>query len=228
MDGPKAFDPGCTSAGPRWALSACLLAVCLTACAQIPSKAAAVVPSASEPSAMSSSETFKPRLASDYPDVTPEEMGRRFLKLVDGIRSVEELSLEKVIRETGLPLQPVPNGELHAFVLHQPETGWHYGLDYFAGASAAYRTVMLDFANPSNPTADRSPVCSMDLAAYSDALNKMGFTVSGLRDEVGRLTEYHYYRDKLDVLVMYEPQARTPESKASRFCVSRISVHAAG
>ena len=56
----------------------------------------------------------------EYPEVTPEELGRRFLKLLDSINSVEELSLDYVRNIMQVPLQLTPSRS-YDFSIHLPD-----------------------------------------------------------------------------------------------------------
>lgn len=176
---------------------------------------------------MTSTETYKPQLASDYPEITPEEMGRRFLKLVDGLKTIDDLTLERIIEQTKLPMKYAPLGKVHSFTIHEPKSGWYYGVDFYQDPGSGRKTARLVFGNPADKEADMGPVCGMNFAAYASALQGMGFTMADIRDELGRVEEYRFYRPKISVMVAHRYQARSPEEKLTLFCVESISIHAA-
>ena len=176
---------------------------------------------------MTSPDTFKPSLASDYPDITPEEMGRRFLKLVDGLKTVDALTPEYVATQTGLPLKYAPAGKVYSFTLHEPKSGWYYGLDYYQSPAAGWKTASVQFNNPTNPGADMAPVCGLDFDGYAAALKGMGFAMTPTYDMHGNVVEYRFYRGELDVSVGYREQARSTQAEQTHFCVESISVHGA-
>lgn len=173
------------------------------------------------------SDTFKPSLASDYPEITSEEMGRRFLKLVDGLKTIDDLTLERIIEQTKLPMKYVPLGKVQSFTIHEPKSGWYYGVDFYQDPGSGRKTARLVFGNPADKEADMGPVCGMNFAAYASALQGMGFTMVDTRDELGRVEDYRFYRPKISVMVAHRYQARSPEEKLTLFCVESISVHGA-
>lgn len=197
--------------------------IALSACAHAPSQPAAAA--SSESTVMSSTDAFKPSLASDYPNITPEEMGRRFLKLVDGLKTVDELTPDYVAEKTGLPLKFAPAGKAYSFTLHEPASGWYYGLEYYQSPAAGWKTASLEFNNPADPTADMAPVCGLDFDGYAAALKRMGFAMTPTRDMHGNVLEYHFYRGELDVSVGYREQARSTQTGQMHLCVESISVH---
>ncbi|WP_408951113.1 hypothetical protein [Lysobacter sp. Hz 25] len=198
----------------------------LAACAQAPSKTKAARLS-SKSAAVTLSDTFKPSLAGDYPQITSEEMGRRFLKLVDGLKTVDALTPEYVAAETGLPLKYAPAGKVYSFTLHEPKSGWYYGLDYYQSPAAGWKTASVQFSNPTNPDADMAPVCGLDFDGYTAALKGMGFAMTPTYDMRGNVVEYRFYRGELDVSMGYREQARSTQVKQTHFCVESISVHGA-
>lgn len=191
------------------------------------SPSAAVTSRPSESSVRTSSDTFMPSPARDYPEVRPEEMGRRFLKLIDGLKTVDALTPEYVAAETGLPLKYAPAGKVYSFTLHEPKSGWYYGLDYYQSPAAGWKTASVRFYNPANPDADMSPVCGLDFDGYAAAPKGMGFAMTPTYDSHGNVVEYRFYRGELDVLVGYREQARSTQAEQTHFCVESILVHGA-
>ncbi|WP_057971617.1 hypothetical protein [Lysobacter antibioticus] len=173
------------------------------------------------------SDTFKPSLASDYPEITSEEMGRRFLKLVDGLKTVDALAPGYVAAQTGLPLKYVSAGKVHSFTLHEPKSGWYYGLNYYQSPAAGWKTASVEFNNPANPGADMAPVCGLDFDGYAAVLKGMGFVMTPTYDMHGNVVEYHFYRGELDVSVGYREQARSTQAEETHYCVESISVRGA-
>ncbi|MGO4263839.1 hypothetical protein AB4Y92_25050, partial [Lysobacter sp. TAB13] len=49
-----------------------------------------------------------PHALEEFPELTPEEVGRRFLKLIDGLKSFDELSVERLQEVMRLRLTPSP------------------------------------------------------------------------------------------------------------------------
>ena len=199
----------------------------LAACAHAQSAGAIENSSAKEASGMTSTESYKPQLASDYPEITPEEMGRRFLKLVDGLKTIDDLTVERIIDQAKLPMKYAPLGMVYSFTIPEPMSGWYYGLDFYQDPGSGRKTARVEFANPRDSEADKGPVCGMDFDGYVSALKRMGFRMSPSYDSHGNLLEYHFYRGKINVMLLHGEQAREPEEKRRHFCVESISVHGA-
>ncbi|MGJ7902117.1 MULTISPECIES: hypothetical protein [unclassified Lysobacter] len=182
-------------------------------------------PFAKGASDVSSTESYKPHPASDYPEITPEEMGRRLLKLVDGLKTIEELTLDRVLEQTKLPLRYAPDGRAYVFGLYLPDSGWHYALSYFEDAEAKLKTVRYDFANPANEQADMTPVCGLSFDDYADSLKKIGFTMTTSHDEIGRAIDYSFYRPEVQVIVTERRERIASEGALPRSCVKSVAIH---
>ena len=127
-------------------------------------------------------ETYRPPTLADHPDLTPEEMGRRFLKLIDSLKTIDDLSqphLEEVMK---IALRPSPEGTGGGLNIHLPESGWYYGVFYYdnprmaVNKSAGYELFNRSpTQNQIDRSADMGPVCGMDFDAYVAELLRMGF-----------------------------------------------------
>lgn len=177
---------------------------------------------------VSQTDTYRAHEISELPHYTPEEVGRRFLKLADSLTSFDRLSLDFARSTTALPFAYAPLGKVHAFGMHLPESGWYYTVDYREDPIAKTRSIGLVFANDL-PGADMFPVCSMDLKTYVDRLTELGYSLATEdRDHLGRLYQRHYVRNDVLVLISERWQADAPESKKRHACLERISIVSAG
>ena len=57
---------------------------------------------------MSATDTFRPHTLAEYPELTPEEMGRLFLKLIDSLKSSNDLTLERLQAVMQLTMTSTP------------------------------------------------------------------------------------------------------------------------
>ncbi|WP_141233410.1 hypothetical protein [Lysobacter antibioticus] len=57
---------------------------------------------------MTSTEPFRPSSPSEYPELTPLEVGNRVLRLLDGLKTTDGLTVDEVAAKTGIPLKYEP------------------------------------------------------------------------------------------------------------------------
>lgn len=159
---------------------ALVLGIATTACAHSATGMPTSPPKESAP--MSATDTPKPHTLAEYPELTPEEMGRRFLKLIDSLKSFDELTPERIQEILRLRMTPTPEISSSFFNMHLPDSGWYYNVVYYDNSLLSERkSVSYNFIN--RPTgqddndrfADMTPVCGMDFNAYVAELKKMGF-----------------------------------------------------
>lgn len=179
-------------------------------------------------SPMTQADTYRPHEISEFPKYTPEEVGRRFLKLADALKSFDQLSLDFVRSTTGLPFAYAPHADNHAFGMHLPDSGWYYVMSYYESAGGKIKNVVLRFSNRSE-RADMAPVCTLDSKAYRDAATAMGYVAEEpVHDEIGRLLELQYLRNDVRIHISERREADSPESKLRHACVSMVSLQYAG
>lgn len=191
---------------------------------------------------------YRPHTLDEYPDLTPEELGRRMLKLIDGLQSFDELSLERVQEVMRLPLHKMPSGTSHAFGMHLPASDWYYVFDYDnTPQDPDSKGVTYRFSNK-NKSADMEPVCAMDYDAYVKALKSMGFREredmaqyetyptlpprlnkrTGLLEttppKFRRLPVYFFTRNDVVVQITRWREADAPDEKLHHACVQSIVV----
>lgn len=180
---------------------------------------------------MSATETFRPYTLAEHPDFTPEEVGRRFLKLIDSLKSFDELSSEHIRRVMQLPMANPPSDTDDGFLtMTLPESGWQYSFSYSIDAKfPRYTNAKFEFTNKKDDRADMGLVCGLDFNAYVAALKHMGFKEEHpTYDELGRLVDLFYSRGDVSIRILQERQADAPDEKLHHACVKIISVHRAG
>lgn len=201
----------------------------------------------------STAETHRVPTLADYPDLTPEEMGRRFLKLIDSLKSIDDLALVNVQQIMQMNLISWPDGKGAGLNMHLPESDWHYGISYFNGSgiarnqSIAYSLFKQSKNQNPRDLIDMSPICAMDYNDYVMELKRIGFvereefaqydtpqppiiadpeTGKTIRDtpRSWRLPVYFFTRPGLLVQIHERREANEPDPKRRHACVERISV----
>ncbi|MBT2747820.1 MULTISPECIES: hypothetical protein [unclassified Lysobacter] len=188
--------------------------------------------------------TGTPRLHTldEFPELTPEEVGRRFLKLIDSLKSFDDLSVERLQDMMHLPMVNAPETSGGYLILRMPDSGWQYSFSYRIDAKyPRYTNAAFEF-NHDDGRADMARVCGMDLDAYVAELNKVGFVEredlaqydspmppvnpDGTTEErrFFRLPGYIFTRGNVGVLVRERREADMPEAKRHHACVEAISV----
>lgn len=147
-----------------------LAALTLGACAHVPP-----TPLKTTAPTTLSAGPYRPHSLDEYPELTPDEIGRRMLRLIDSLTSFDELSLERIREVTRLPLYDVPETTSYGFGMHLPASGWRYIFAYYNNPkSPDSKNISYDFINK-DEAAEMTPVCTMDYDAYVTTLKGMGF-----------------------------------------------------
>ena len=200
--------------GPRYAFLPALAALggmLLCACAH--TAPMSKPSSAKEPMDMATSET-----AHEHNRLSAEEIGKRFLKLVEGLQSRQDLSLERVQAVTGLTLEASENGSFFGYS-QKLDGGWSYAFTFIPEAPSIKKGMGLDFNRANDRSSDMTPVCTIDFEHYRNALKSFGFAESPVHGEIGQIDEWRYYRGDLTLSII--PQNAVP-GEAGRLCVKSI------
>jgi hypothetical protein len=158
-----------------------------------------------------------------------EEIGKRFLKLIEDLNAREALSVERVQEATGLSLErslPSPGGTVFYTYAQPLDNGWEYVLRYIPESRSNLRGVDLSFVNRTNETADMSPACGLDFEYFHNALKRMGFTDHPVHGEIGQLQSWRYVKFKesdggVDMEISIIPQ-NVVAGEESRLCIKSI------
>jgi hypothetical protein len=163
------------------------------------------------------------------PALTAEEVGKRFLALLEGITSRADLTVERVQGAMGLVLKDSPNGPFHTQSLGG---GWHYVLSVQPETPPGNSiSLNLEFIDPSNRFADMSSICGLTFENYHNALKAMGyrdvFQYDQIDGQVGRLIGVDYEKDGFFVSIQPEVK-RFSDGKVYPTCVRRIGLLTTG
>jgi hypothetical protein len=198
--------------------------IALTACAH-GSKNSADTVAPRELKDMTSSSDYKLSSLAEYPELTPGEVSRKFLKFLISLDSVDDLSVAAVSQGLGLPLKrTISDG--YAFRIVLPESGWSYGVDYLELARMTKKTLSLDFANKTAGQ-DPTPVCEVGLNDFVSELKRAGYSGGPEYGEIGQLENYSFRKGKVDVLIREWGVPLSRDGAATRACVESVSVHSA-
>ena len=186
----------------------------------------------------------------EVPDMSPAEMGRRFLHLVDSLQRYDQLTFEHVQQVMRLKLEGQRGKPGPQFNVRMPESGWHYAIGFSETEGAPDQTMAeLDFLHREDASrVDMAPVCALDFEAYHQALLAMGFheredlvsyelqhyvpftntqgeTEHRLMPQQPRRLPYaHYRRGDVSVSIRYRPESTSRHSERRRPCVMHIAV----
>lgn len=155
----------------------------------------------------------------DTPKLTAEEIGRRFLALLAGLESRDQLSLDRIREVMGITIPHQP-GALRAGVASDDlGDGWHYVLNYVPESPSSARGIALSFVNQGRRSAGMEPVCGLGLDAYHNALLAMGYQDVAIPGEIGELRSVRYHKG--DITISIVPQNVRP-GETGRLCVESI------
>lgn len=161
----------------------------------------------------------------DSPKLTAEEIGKRFLKLIEGLESREDLSLRQVQDVTGLKLAPAAHGGFYGAEGDLGD-GWKYVLNFYPESRSNATGVQLHFVQQDERFGDMTPVCSLDFDRYHRALKAMGFVDNPTYGEIGQLEDWRYTKFKgsdgsVDFEISIIPH-NVVSGEAGRLCVKSI------
>ena len=192
---------------PAWLMT---LALSVSACAHTPHAMPAKETAMNTPDATTATNSTLP----------PEEVGRRFLKLVGSVKSKEDITVERVQEIMGLTLDQNP---IYPSYSQSFGNGWSYSVRYAAEMPGDSWGIDLYFINGVDPfPEDMSPVCGLNFDHYHDALVQMNFRYrNGGKDKFPGTSQY----DKDNFFVQIEPSVKqTPEGNPYPACVRQISL----
>jgi hypothetical protein len=172
---------------------------------------------AKEATAMTTAETTT---IAGNPALSAEEVGKRFLKLIEGLKSKSDLSL-KLVRDTmGMNFSPIPGDPNHFVSEAYAAPGWSYVVGYIEETLSIDKAAFLEFRNSEARFSDMTPICAVDFDYYHNALRSMGFRDSPTYGEIGQLEDWRYFKNDIEISIT--PQNVIP-GETGRLCVKSIS-----
>lgn len=169
--------------------------------------------------------TPEPAATADNPKFSAEEIGKRFLKLIEGLESRSDLSLEQIKVVTEITLSYVPKGGHYAYS-EALGNGWYYMLWYIPESDSLKNGISLMFSKPTEEFGDMSLICGLDFDYYHNALKAMGFLAEPHYGEIGEVRSWRYTKFKksdgtVDMTISIIPQNVVP-GEAGRLCIKTI------
>lgn len=179
-------------------------------------------PASAEPSDTAPTDNYRISTLSEHPDLTPEEVGRRMLRLLDGLGSMDELTTEQVILRTGLPMKYAPKGRVYAFTIQMPDSPWYYGVIY--RDEREIKSVELEYSYEGDTMPKGAPLCAMTVDDLAKQFKKDGFSLWIDVDELGQALAYYFKRSPLRVRVVPGASVTNNETGTYRLCVSQLMI----
>lgn len=210
--------------GALRALLALILAQATSAYAQTPPQTTPASPDTTSPA--TAEHISEPHTPEVYPQLTPDEAGKRFLKLIDSLKKIDDLSVERIERTMQITMRPTSEKDQQRFTRQLADSGWQYSVDYVFKPRSGKKGLFLEFTNAST-NSDMTPVCGMDFAAYAQALEAMGFTLGTPQfvEAEGKLMVLPVYtRDDVLAALEAKPEADSPKSKREHACLRFIGI----
>ncbi|MCC8553362.1 hypothetical protein [Xanthomonas hortorum] len=156
-----------------------------------------------------------------------EEVGKRFLKLIAGLDSREDITPTRIQDVMGFPVSVAPSA-LGAVVWSTDlGGGWRYAFDYVPESPSLLRGVGLSFEHDTDRFSDMEAICSLDFDHYDSSLKSMGFVASPTYGPIGQLENWRYAKFAKggsggDILISIIPQ-NVVAGSAGKVCVKSIS-----
>lgn len=136
--------------------------------------------------------------ATDNPNRSAVEIGKRFLQLLEGLESRDDLSLERVKSVLGVPLRRFDGTPDYLFAYNQPlDDGWYFSVRYISESPSLQRGLVLDFGKPGEGGGPiPADVCALDFDYYHNALKAMGFLAQQYYGEHNLFLDWRYTKFK--------------------------------
>ncbi|MCC8537053.1 hypothetical protein ACDH70_12280 [Xanthomonas axonopodis pv. poinsettiicola] len=169
-----------------------------------------------------------PETSTVNPTLSAVEIGDSFLRLLQGLESRRDLTVERVREVTGISLKKVsfPSENIESYIHGQAlVNGWSYSLELIPKSRSLKQGISLSFINESNDYSNLEGVC-IDFEEYKDSLVKSGFFDSPIYGEIGQLQSWRFSKfandgSGDDIIISLVPQNEIPGSP-SRLCVKSI------
>lgn len=156
------------------------------------------------------------------PQLSAEEIGRRFLRLIESLESSEDLSLQRVKDVIELPIHKATHGDFFG-VEGDLNNGWTYIFNFYPKTGSNKNYIVLRFVHGDERFPVMTPVCSLAFVDYHNALKDMGYVDYPKYGEIGDLVEWMYRKG--DVVIAIVPEVKYSESEKglAPTCVRSIS-----
>lgn len=154
----------------------------------------------------------------NHQTLTAEDIGRRFLKVIEALKARDDLNLALVQAATELHLVLSSDGRLYGYEQDIAD-GWRAVLNFRLATASTKAGVDLHYLNDSRQFSDMSPVCAFNFDHFHNALKAMGFRDVPIYGEIGELRSWRYYKDEITLSLI--PQD-VELGEGGRLCVKSI------
>jgi hypothetical protein len=152
-----------------------------------------------------------------------EDIGRRVLRLVENVRSPDDLAPARIEQLTGLKIEFNPEDAREYGTGGQLTDAWAYNLVSLPQIGEARPSrLMFSFDDESRANADMAPV-AIDFDDYAAALTAAGYRPTPAHGKLGNILHWDFARDDVTVEVYVRGEN---DDRADRACVSRLIINA--
>ncbi len=155
-------------------------------------------------------------------NLTAEEIGKRFLKLIEQLESRKDLSVDGIQSVIGVTLKHVrvPNEKLDYYAYGQKlNSEWSFSIHYNPASPGLKEGIGLSFGYSEGGDGNVQTVCSPAFDDYHDTLKEVGYRDVPIYGEIGELRSWRYYKG--DITLSLVPQ-NVVTGGAARVCVKSI------
>nr|WP_239692171.1 hypothetical protein [Xanthomonas floridensis] len=137
--------------------------------------------------------TLPEAVTADRITLSVEEIGNRFLKLIEGLKSRDDLSPERIRDVMGITLKKPEAGRLAVgYWSADLADGWRYAFTYVPESPSLLKGVDLTFQNSADDGASMFAICSLDFNHFDKALRAMGFDAAPTYGPIGQIEDWRY------------------------------------
>jgi len=153
-----------------------------------------------------------------------EDIGRRVLRLVENVRSPDDLAPARIEQLTGLKIEFNPDDAREYGTGGQLTDAWAYNLVSLPQIGEAKPSrLMFSFDDETGEHADMGPISALDFDDYAAALAAAGFRPTPVHGRLGNILHWDFARDDVTVQVYVRGEN---DEKAEHACVSRLIINA--
>ncbi|MBV6812767.1 hypothetical protein ACE15N_00360 [Xanthomonas campestris pv. passiflorae] len=137
--------------------------------------------------------TLPEAVTGDKITLSAEEIGERFLKLIESLDSRDDLGPERIREKIGITLkQPEQERLSVGYWSNDLGDGWRYAFTYMPESASLLKGVGLTFQNSLDDFGNMSAICKLDFEYYDRKLKEMGFNASPTYGPIGQLEDWRY------------------------------------
>lgn len=156
-------------------------------------------------------------------NLTAEEIGKRFLKLIEQLDSRNDLSVDGTQGVLGVTLNhvKVPNENLAYYAYGQKlDSEWSFSIQYNPASPGLKEGIGLSFSHSEGGDGTVQATCPVNFDSYHNALKEIGYRDVPIHGEIGELRSWRYYKG--DITLSIIPQ-NVVAGNPGRLCVKSIS-----